>query len=137
MIRIAPSSTLLTWLGPQWFFPFPKFKKVAWWKEIFFKFWDHYCHKCLFWGVWEILFFGRIKKVRTSLEKVYHYERRLCRKIKCTLACILVFSFQSHGLIKLPSYLLSTDLLQGGKASMKLHDLYLYYYERTAAQTNI
>lgn len=46
----------------------------------------------------------RDKIVKTWLEKVYHYERRLYWNIKCILVCIVVFAIHSYGLIKLSLY---------------------------------
>ena len=40
-IAAAKLLPLFSWLDSQWLFPFYKLKKMARWKEIVFKFWNH------------------------------------------------------------------------------------------------
>ena len=93
------------------FFFISKLAKMARRTKVHVERGGHRPNRCLFWKPFEILLFGRLKKVGETLGEVYRVKKRLCWEIKKNHKKYFVFPSSSKDLLNDPRSFISVQFL--------------------------
>ena len=84
--RIASASTVSSRPGPQRLLSVPKPQEMAVWQAFWVERRSWMGNRRAFWCVWQIVLFGRHRKVKKSLDSLYSARMKLHGEIKPTFA---------------------------------------------------